>query len=204
MPFVPAPGVVQVNVVFQLFGQRVENVWEVVPTGTIDAPLLQDIADTFRTWVEDEYLPLISNDALFLLVEAKDVSEATGATAVSAPLAPVNGGSANASMPGGTSLAVSLRTALGGRSFRGRKYLFGLANSQVVGNQVGVSSANDFVGAINLLIGQLNTAGFPLVIVSRFANKVARTSAINTPVTVATLVDYNVDSQRRRLTGRGN
>jgi hypothetical protein len=68
---------------------------------------------------------------------------------------------------------------------------------------VGASYANDFVTAVNQMIVDLAGLGWTLVIVSRQHNKVARTTAEVTPILTATVVDYNVDSQRRRLTGRG-
>jgi hypothetical protein len=203
-PFIPVPNTVRCDAVFRLFGQKVENVFDVeVPAGVVPGTVA-DVAGLIGAWVIGTYLPLMSSDVHFLFVEAKDLTTHDGATATYVPTGAPVGGSAGASMPGATSLAISLRTSLGGRSFRGRKYTFGLNRSQVVDNAVLPGYAADFVAAFNSLISVLVAADKLLVVVSRVADHIDRIVGVTTPVTTAVAADLNVDSQRRRLNGRGS
>jgi len=203
MPFIPAPGTIRVDTVGLLFGQRIENVWDVSTPDAIDAIKVQSAASDVSAAYVSHIVPLLSHMYSYILAESQDISVEDGVQGTHSPTSPVAGGSAEDSMPGGTALCVSLRTSRAGRSFRGRKFFSALARSQVVSNQVGASYANDFVTAVNQMIVDLAGLGWTLVIVSRQHNKVARTTAEVTPILTATVVDYNVDSQRRRLTGRG-
>jgi hypothetical protein len=203
MAFQAVPNTIQCDVVFLLFGQRIENVYHVEVPGGVDAPTIVDTASEVGNWVMDTLMPSLSHNLTFLLVEATNLSIEGGGTATFAPTTPVPGGSGDSSMPGGTAFCVSLRTAESGRSHRGRKYISGLAVSQISGNQVLTAYGNALVAAIAELISVLSAVGKLLVVVSRVLDGVERVVGITTAVTAAVAVDYNIDSQRRRLTGRG-
>lgn len=100
------------------------------------------------------------------------------------------------SSPGNVTLCVSLRTALAGRRFRGRKFFSGIPENATASNLIDSSLAGFVVTGINNLIGALAGNGFPLSIVSYIGPTV-------TPVETALVTDLFVDSQRRRLSGRG-
>jgi hypothetical protein len=59
------------------------------------------------------------------------------------------------------------------------------------------------VTALNNLISVLAAVDKLLVIVSRIQDHVVLTTAVATPVVNASYTDLFIDSQRRRLTGRG-
>ena len=204
MPFQPVPNTIQCDILFLYFGQRVENVIHVEVPGGVDAPTIDDTAITVRDWVEDSYLPLLVTGVTFLGVEAKNLSIEGGGTSFANPTPPGTGGSAGEGMPGGTAFCISLHTAESGRSHRGRIFAFGLNRSQVSGNQLLVGYAGSFVSALNDLIALLITVDKLLVVVSRIADGVARLEGLTTPITTAVYTDLNIDSQRRRLTGRGS
>lgn len=107
-----------------------------------------------------------------------------------------NGDQAQDGEPGCVAFCVSLRTAVSGRSTRGRKYFCGLGKGDVLGNEYNDSRVDDIVAAVNTLIGTLDGNGTPMVVFSP-------TLSVITPVLTASAVDRNVDAQRRRLTGRG-
>ena len=203
MAFVPAPNTIQCDVLFMYFGQRVENVLHVQVPGGVDAATIDSTAEEVRDWVQASLLPLLVPAVSFIGVEAKNLSIEAGGTAFAAAIPPVLGGSVGDGMPGGTAFVVTLKTAQTGRSFRGRKFVFGLNRSQIVGNQIGASYAADIVDAFNDLIAVLAAVSKLLVIVSRIQDKIKLTTAEVTPVTIASFADLDVDSQRRRLTGRG-
>ena len=203
MAFVPAPNTIQCDILFMLYGQRVENVVHVEVPGGVDAPTIQDTANEVGNWVEDSYLPYLSEQIVFLGVEAKNLSIEAGGVAIYNAAANTHGGVNGPAVPGGTAFCVSLRTAASGRSYRGRKFVPGVPESSRVGNQVTSDYAALMLAAFNDLIAVLTAVDKILVIVSRIADGVSRVTAVTTPVTSPAAVDLNLDSQRRRLTGRG-
>jgi hypothetical protein len=204
MPFQAVPNTIQCDVLFMYYGQRVENVFHVEVPGGVDAAVIVDTANDVRDWVIDSYLPLLVTAVSFIGVEAKNLSIEGGGTAFALPPGSASGGSAGEGMPGGTAFAVSLKTASSGRSYRGRKFVFGLNRSQISGNQIAIGYAGDIVAAFNELIAILTAVSKVLVIVSRIADGVERLTGVTTPVTTAAFTNLDVDSQRRRLTGRGS
>jgi hypothetical protein len=201
MPVVPFT--IQCDVVFLLFGQRVENVIDVEVPGGIDAAVIADTANEVGAWVLSDYLPLLSASVVFLNVEAKNLNIPSGGVAVfNAPPGSV-GGIVSPAEPGNVSFCVSLRTALSGRSFRGRKYVPGIPANKRTENTIDAAWAADIVAAFNNLISILNALDKFLVVVSRVADGLERTIGVATHVDNASIVDLFIDSQRRRLTGRG-
>jgi len=203
MPFQAVPNTVQCDILFLLFGQICEMVVHVeVPAG-VDAPTIQDCANEVGNWVEDTLLPALSQDITFLRVEAKNLSIEAGGEAVYNAATGTTGGGAVGSEAGNVAFCVSLKTASSGRSFRGRKYVPGIATSQRVGNTVLPAYGQALADAFNTLITVLEGFSKALVIVSRIADGVERLTAVTTPVTSAVATNFDLDSQRRRLNGRG-
>jgi len=203
MAFQPVPNTVQCDAIFMLFGQIIENVYHVFVPDGVDAPTIQDCADVIGHWVEDTYLDNLSSNLTFLRVEAKNLSIADGGEAVYLAAPGTVGGSADASEPGNVAFCVSLKTAESGRSHRGRKYISGLAVSQRVGNAVLPAYGAALADSLNTLLTVLEGVAKALVIVSRIQDGITLVTAAVTPVTSAVAVDFNIDSQRRRLNGRG-
>lgn len=195
MPTPLIPNAVRVTVIGSLFGQLVENVW-FVQSG--DPPTEADLNAICGEFQADYpgILSTLSNDLSYSNIVARYLGDA-GGPEVSFPLSPVlTGGVTAASEPGIVAICVSLKTALAGRRFRGRKYFSGLVKSNVVGNALDATIADTIRNGVQLLRNGLATLGFPMTIVSL-------TGLTNVLVTNATLTDNFIDGQRRRLEGRG-
>lgn len=193
----------RVNVKFLLFNQIVENVYDVeAPTG-IDAAALADCRDAFVAWLNGTYMGSISHDCAFTGLEIQNLSIENGSIISYTSPTPVAGGANSASEPGNVSFCLSARTGQSGRSFRGRKYVAGVPVVFRSGNQVTADWAADILAALNGLISTLNAINQVLVVVSRIADGVERLTGLSTPIDNFTYTDLNIDSQRRRLTGRG-
>lgn len=185
----------KVTVVGTLFGQLVENVWYVQ---TADPPATADllaIASDFQVGYAAIMAPL-SGDFTVSEIDLAYIGSAAGPEVSFGVTPPQAGGATTGSEPGNVCLCVSLRTALPGRRFRGRKYFSGIPIGKVVANQVDATLAADIVTAVNDLIGTLDRNGTPLSIVSFVGLTIV-------PVVTALAVDLFSDSQRRRLTKRG-
>jgi hypothetical protein len=179
-----------------LFGQINENVWHVYHDGVPTLEQLQGIAEIFATAYPLIIGPLSGaltyNEITCRYIGAAEAPEYT--LAFSPPVA--GGQTAAESSPSNVCLCVSLRTGLSGRRFRGRKYFSGIPEGMVTSNVINSDLCDELVTAINDLIAALATNETPLAVVSLVQLTV-------TFVVTAICVDLFVDSQRRRLTGRG-
>jgi hypothetical protein len=195
VPFVPILNATQINVIGSLMGQQYENVWAVQ---TADPPLVADlltVASIFETAYAAILNPL-SQELVINEIDCRYLGSAAGPVTQLFISPGMTGGATSESVPGNVALCVKLSSALPGRQFRGRKYFGGFTEAQISYNQVDPVVANDITAAIAGLITALTTNGTPLSIVSK-------THGTLVPVIGAGIVDLYVDSQRRRLPGRG-
>jgi hypothetical protein len=136
-------------------------------------------------------------------VYTTDLTTQTGPTDTLAYVTPIPGERAHESLPNNVALTVSFRTAARGRSARGRNYIAGLSDDQVLHNTVDASVASGLAAAYNDIPARLEGLGYGWVVVSKKSGGVPRVAGLARPVTTAIVVDRTVDSQRRRLPGRG-
>jgi hypothetical protein len=195
MPTPIFPTAYQVEARGTLFGQLIENVWHVIGPDPFDPTLAADIAATFQTGYANIYASL-SQDIDLREIFVHNLNGPSSGEVTLAITPPATGGIVEDGEPGNVAICISLRTALAGRSSRGRKYFSGLTVGDVTGNTVNSVTVGNVLVAVSDLIAALLTNGTPLAIFSP-------THLLLTQVSTATAVDFNVDSQRRRLTGRG-
>lgn len=204
MPFVPVPTTLQYNLRFSCAGQQIENVLnfsyadsDFATAAAALYPLVRDeLWASLRTALSNQ----ISNTGSYLV----DLSSETGPVATFGPFTSPSGQSAIFAAPNNAAFVVTHRTASRGRSFRGRSYVSGIPADQIAASRVSSGFLSIAVSAFNNMRDEAEAAGFPFVIVSRFINGAPRVTGLATPVTACVSVDDAVDSQRRRLPGRGN
>jgi len=206
MAFIPVPDTAEVELIGDLFGQIVENTLYFQTDGGWIGSALAQLAASVADWAVTSLLSGLSSDYSLQRVVATDISVSSGAQSTFVTDLPVSGGTESASMPGGTAGCISFRTGFAGRSFRGRNYICGIPEAHVLGNQIDASFLDFVVGAYNDLQGAV-TDDLPdavWCVASRYHANAPRVAGVTTPVTVALYADRNVDSQRRRLAGRGS
>lgn len=203
MPFVPVPNVAQVDMVFMYNGQRCENVYHVQQESPYDQTSLAVLATLFRDWWDDEFKAGAPNTLALVLIVARALdTDSSPSIEFSAGL-PIQGQvTAAGQLPNNVTQAIKWTTALRGRSYRGRTYHIGLTEDMVIGNTVQEPHLAYQANRYNALLTALDGLPGNLVVVSKIHNGVERTTGIATPVQ-AVSVDSTVDSQRRRLPGRG-
>lgn len=189
------PTAYQVNVIGHLHAQLVENVWHVQGPDPFDATVAADIAATFQTGYTTLLAALSQDYTVEQIVVKNFGGEASGEFTL-AIVPPAEGGEGNPALPGNVAFCVSLRSALTGRRFRGRKYIAAIPETAVTGNTIDSTHRSDIVAAIADLRDLLETNLTPMSVFSK-------TGVTLVPVTAVVSVDNIVDSQRRRLTGRG-
>lgn len=192
-------------------GQQVENTLTFRLGATLTPSNLLTLCNDIEAWWIANYAPLTSGANSLVEVVATDLTTATGPSISVSPVGGDPGGVAGDFLPMNASLAVSFRTALRGRSFRGRNYFVGLADSNVAGNTVEAGLVAAIQDAYELLlpVGGTFTDDWIWVVASRFSgvdvdgHPIPRAAGLTTPITSVVIVDPTVDSARRRLPGRG-
>jgi len=203
MAFQSVPNTIEVDVRGLLFGQKVENTLYLRTTAAPTAGDVADAAAAVNGWFVAHPLLHLSTDYIFQSTHAKDLTVEAGAEADDTANAGTTGSEPSASAPGNVSLAVSFRTGLAGRSFRGRNYIPGIPDDFITGNSVGSGTAAAYATDWAALLTALLDSEFTWVVVSRVADGVLREFGITTPIVSVIVTDVLLDSMRRRLTGRG-
>lgn len=204
MPFVPIPATLQANIRFLLAGQQCEICLHFSYADSDFETAVDNVGDAIATewWpVARAFLSnqLVSNGIYFV-----DQSSASGPVSLRAPFATPQGASSIFAAPGNVAFTITHRTANRGRSYRGRSYMLGIPADQIGAGLLSTGARDAYVSAFNTLRLEAASDGNPFVIASRYANGSPRTTGVATPVTQCEAVDLVVDSQRRRLPGRGN
>lgn len=203
MGFVPLDGAVQAELRFILNGQQVENVLYFYTADGVSVGEMNNLADMLNDWLELHLQPTQASGAVFNELYLTDLTSQTGPTVSNtARNGTIGQMTTSPVLPGNATIAVSFRTNGRGRSARGRNYFIGLAEGNVVGNVVDTGLVTAIEAAYNAL---LTVVQFPWtwIVYSRTVDGADRAEGLAQPVTNAIVVDPYVDSQRRRLTGRG-
>lgn len=104
--------------------------------------------------------------------------------------------------PMNVSCCVSLKTGYGHRSARGRFYICGIPDGKVSGNGFVQAWRDALSVAFNTFLGAVQASNLTWVVASRYHEGEPRPLGVCTPIT-GVGIDNIVDSQRRRLPGRG-
>jgi hypothetical protein len=204
--FIPVPETAQIRMQFTLAGQQCENVYHVRHSGGWSQENLTYIASTFQNWWTTYMKPLCPSALTLQRVIAKDVSTQDGLAVEEGIGLPTNGDRGVGAEPNSVTLSVKWGTGLAGRSYRGRTYHLQLCQDQVLAsNFITQSFQEDLRAAYDALRTALDNATLAaeFVVVSKFHNNAPRTTAVTTPISGVS-IEPTIDSQRRRLPGRGN
>ncbi len=204
MAFIPAENTARVELVYNDIGQICENVYHVLLDHQPTASDLTDICDAFVSWWDTDMQPIVSVGCQLFKIIARDLTEEGGVGIEYTTGLPLTG-TGTSSLTTAITLATKWSTGLSGRSFRGRSYFVGMPADALSAdpNIVSTTFASNADAAAEALIGTMIAGGWQLVVASFFHNLLPRTSAVLTPI-ISASVDRFVDSQRRRLTGRGS
>lgn len=203
MPFVPVPNTVQVEAIYEWNGQTVENVFYIESTAAWGESGISDILELVRDIIVSDLLPTLST-AIQLVRLVGTLLDAVDSLSVVLNVSPPQAGGVSAeSLPNNVTYTITFLTSQRGRSFRGRNYVPGLTIDSVTANTIGATVRTallDFYVALRAAISESN---YTMVVVSRISNGAPRTTGVTTPITGFTTFDTTLDSQRRRLPGRG-
>jgi len=204
MAFVPVADTVLAELRFDYFGQKIENTLYFRKIGGSSVAQAIGLMNDLEVWWTSLLSVYLSGDISLRELNVTDLSSASGySVSQAAPTPNPTGGIAAAGLPGNVALCVSFRTPNRGRSFRGRNYVAGLAETSVTGNTLDATRVAGILGSYQGIPSSIVSSAWDWVVVSRFTGGAPRVAGLATDVTSVVVVDDFVDSQRRRLTGRG-
>lgn len=205
MAHIPTPNGVKVCMRYTQSGEDVCNVFHVNANAEPTEAMLDAIAQAFFDWWSVEMRPLQHAATSLTAIEVTDISGPDEEGIIFSAGLPLAGTHSGGSLPNNVTLATKLATGLTGRSRRGRSYLVGLPDSMLeTGSQTVADSYITLLqGAFADLLTALAVEGFNLAVLSLISGGVPRTEGVLTDVTSVVTNDV-VDSQRRRLPGRGS
>jgi len=201
MPFIPVPDTAQLNLGYTTdTGDTWSNGLYFELAGGWDAASLLQLCDAAVDGWTELMTGIFAANCNLTQVSAIDLSSASGEYAAAATGLPVAGVRTGAAIMLNVAMSVTLRTALRGRSYRGRIYHYGLANEDKqtektwqTDDAVTVGNAYD---ALRDVIELATSA--EMVVVSRYSGGVSRITGLTTPVTVIE-GRVPVATQRRRV-----
>ena len=206
MAFIPVVNTAQVDMVVLFAGQRCQNVFHYTKASPWAISHMEELAEGMIDWWVANIKPSVSVDLSLIQVDVTDMSEqnAPGISwGTGLPQAGITG--TGTTLPNSISCVFTKRTALRGRSYRGRIYHMGLTEAQVTGNSVVTLTVSQLIGHYEAALSIPLTVAVDeanMVVVSKYTNNAPRATGVATLVTNITS-DGIVDSQRRRLPGRG-
>lgn len=202
MAFIEIPNVALVELVYNHLGEVCENTLYIRDPAGWTFSKLDDLCALMKGWWDTEMQALASAATSLDKIIATDQADANGPTALYTTGLPLAGTAASAPMPGNVTAATTFLTDLRGRSYRGRNYFVGLVENAVTGNALDSSYQAGIQAAYEALPALLTAEGWTHVVASRYTGKAPRGTGISTTVSAYRTEQY-IDSQRRRLAGRG-
>lgn len=204
MAFIPVPRGASLCFFFGTAGSN----WQFCLTlqkaaGDVSESDLEDLTDIGKTWWEATSGPYTMQgpDSSMSKVVATDISEEGGVQHIRTSTK-VGGGGTD-TLPNNAAVVVSLRTPFRGRSYRGRAYMGGLANTTLeTATTISSAFATQLLGYFDDLMTTIHAYGYDVAVASKQHNGAVTNPAVVNLVTDL-VVDTLFDSQRRRLYGRG-
>jgi len=203
MPFIPVPDCVQVELVYLFDTQRVQNVLHYNPNGAYDPDEMIELGEALVSWFDTEMQPNLANTISLISVKVTDLATATAPAVEVTSGLPLTGTLSSPALPNNVSCVITKRTVFRGRSFRGRIYMAGITEADVTANTIAGARLTTWLNAWTAAMSFMTTGvEWTMGVVSRYTDGAPRAEGIFTPVLGFTS-DGVVDSQRRRLPGRG-
>jgi hypothetical protein len=205
MAYIPVPEVAHCKLIFNDAGEQCINDLYFSLGATPTAAQLSTLAADLGAWWRNGPANDLSDECTLVQVLATDLGSQFGAQGSFSSGWP--GQITSEQVPNNVSPCISFRTGFRGRSFRGRNYLVGLPSQSVLVNTLDSAWMATMVGYYQQLIDHtagITESAWDWVVVSRFLDGGPRVTGIFTFVSTVLFTDNIVDSQRRRLPGRGS
>jgi len=202
LAFIPVPDCVEVTIRFLWQGQSVAITLSFCRDTAVTLANMQALADDLEDWFETEMAPLLSVDITTVAIGLRDLTDVDSFVYERSMTIP--GEVSGITVSNNVTTVVTFETGLAGRSFRGRNYIPGINQSNLTNSvTVGAAWTALLLVAYNNLSTYVGGGGWSHCVVSRYSNGAARDPGIATEI-IGYSSDGFIDSQRRRLAGRGD
>lgn len=202
MEFIEVPNTMQVQLLFSQENQTSQNTLYFEKSSAIVGTDFDAMGDFLKAWWNTNLAPSRVDDSVLFRISMADLTNESNIGFDYVEGLPIAGTSVSAPLPQNVALCIKFSTGFRGRSMRGRNYVGGLGQNQATGSSINAPSAASIVAAYDLLVTQNTLPDFTFVVVSRYNNLAPRATGITTPVLTVS-ANTTLDSQRRRLPGRG-
>lgn len=204
MPRPRTPNTAEATLTFIYNGQYCINKHNFLNTAGWDEGSLNNLGTAIREWWATELQASAPATLSLVEIEVVDLSPGSNLGITVQTGLPLVGGNAAQQLPNNVTIAVKKGTGLVGRSYRGRTFHIGLTEANVDLNVINASTQTLLQDAYDALKEPLGIAiPVDMCVLSETSGGVQRAEGICTVVTGIN-VDPVIDSQRRRLPGRGN
>ncbi len=202
MAFQPVIDTVQIDTIYTLNGEPVQNVMYAELEGGYILSDLTALAVQVDAQIAGNYLALQAPEAIYLRTEVRGLAEENDLFAFEdAGTGP--GTQATAALPNNVTLSIKKTSGLTGRSARGRLYWIGIPVGALNPNNENLLSGtyvDEIVDEIEEMRINISAVGnWEPVLVSRFTNGAARSEGKTFPWTGVVAVNVVIDTQRGRL-----
>lgn len=198
MAFIATPRGIEAVLKCTQNGIPVNNVFNIDAGHAVTLTDLQNVAGILATWWDTTAYLYFHTSLVFSEIVVTDISVANGQQVTVVTVTHPAGVQGGAAAGANVALCTTWRTSHIGRSFRGRTYWGGLPQSYLQDAQTFTSAALTNMSAVAAdLRTSLQTAGYILSVLSKYANLVQRIAGLLTQIT-SIVLDSKVDSQRRR------
>ena len=203
MAYQPVENTASVELVFWNGATYSENVFHYKTSAPMIESKMQTLALALRTWWADEIKFMVPATIFLFKIKIKDLTTQNGLGIEYNAGMPLPGDTLHDPLPMNCTVAVKWTTGYTGRSFRGRTYHIGIGDTLATGDLLNSDTAVALQAGYEALLDvKADEADTGWVVVSRWENLLPRTAGLATPITGCS-VDRAMDSQRRRLLGRG-
>lgn len=206
MVFIPVPHTCMVEIRYLSWAQRCENCLSFYKAGGFEGDDLEVITTHIANWWWNGLRTMQRNNVILREVYATDLTTKDGPTYTNSLWSGTTGSrTTGQTIPNNVSYVISFRTAGRGRSYRGRNFMLGLFTDYVNQNQVTATYRNTIIGYYQQLLpgGSRDPTPFRWVVASRYHDNQPRDPGIAIPIIAVVVANDDIDSMRKRLTGRG-
>lgn len=202
MAFQAVPNTVEIDVIYTLNLETVQNTFYAEFTGTYAQTDLDSLAAFVATKIGTDWLPHQPVEAVFVRVEVRGLSAEEDFFAASV-LGAGAGEELAEALPNNVTLSIKKSSAFTGRSARGRCYWIGIPSDKTSApdeNHITDTYRDEIVDAVDQIRTTINAqANWQAVLVSRFTGGAQRAEGKTFDWIGSVVVDKRVDTQRNRL-----
>jgi hypothetical protein len=206
MPFQPVPNGASAVIHATLDGETCDTTlgFSLNAAGPVAPAALAALATGLVNYWTSNQLAILPVEYVFNRIDLRAEDVEFGPQSETTGFAGATGSLVGNIMPNNVTLAIAFRTGLAGRTNRGRNYWPSFLESEVNGQRVSAAKIGAILGAYSGMLGPDSiAAGWTWSVLSR-KELVPGGPGRAVGVTTVSVRDNVIDSQRRRLPGRGN